>query len=686
MADMKQIKPETSLEEETPKSPDSHQENSASENVLIPKIEPDKPLEEPTSFKNRFKKSFSFLKGERNKKVLLGIGIFLLVLFISIGIPSIFIVRRAMAFYSQGQKLVAVGQGQSLVEIKSELSNTRESFNKLQSSFRLIVWTRYIPFLGGYTADAQHALSALSYGFDSAEVLITTVEPYADLLGFSDGEVQEAGNGEKTAQERMDFIVSAIPSLIPQIDNLSEKVSLAKKEVDQINPARYPDNWGGRPLRERIRKGIELVAIAEKFVKDGKPLLESAPYILGVDSERRYLVLFQNDKELRPTGGFMTAYSIMKVNEARFEPTISNDIYALDARYNTTLPAPLPIISYIKGPYILDKDLRLRDMNWSPDFAVSMETFMQEAEKAGINDVDGVIAVDTQLLAYLLDVIGPIGVPGFGNFSTEVEPECNCPQVIYELESFADVEGPIVWDPISGEIIYRPPHSDNRKEIIGPLMNSILANALGQPKEKLPDLFGAAFKSLTEKHVLFYLFDDKAQSAVESFGIAGRIEGYGGDYLHINDSNLGGRKSNLYVRQEVNQEIEVAKDGSVTKTLTITYKNPEAHDGWLNSVLPNWVRIYVPKGSELIDISGLEDKEDSYEEFGKTVFAGFFELRPQGVAKVVVTYKLPFKMKENYNLLIQKQPGKDMPLYSISSGKFEDEFFLKTDKEIKFNI
>jgi len=259
--------------------------------------------------------------------------------------------------------------------------------------------------------------------------------------------------------------------------------------------------------------------------------------------------------------------------------------------------------------------------------------------------------------------------------------------VIYELESFADVEGPIVWDPLDPtRIIYQPPNADNRKKIIGPLMNSVLANAMGQPKEKLPDLFEAAFKSLNEKHILLYLLDEKAQAAAEGFGIAGTIKEFEGDYLHINDANLGGRKSNLYATQDVEQDIEVAKDGTVTKTLTITYKNPEKHDGWLNSILPNWVRVYVPKGSELVDISGLEDKVDPYEDLGKTVFSGYFELRPQGVTKVSITYKLPFKVDDNYNLLVQKQPGKDKPLYTIRLGKTLEELFLKTDKEFNFGI
>ena len=103
-------------------------------------------------------------------------------------------------------------------------------------------------------------------------------------------------------------------------------------------------------------------------------------------------------------------------------------------------------------------------------------------------------------------------------------------------------------------------------------------------------------------------------------------------------------------------------------------------------MLPNWVRVYTPKGSELISAEGLEKKADPYEDLGKTVFAGYFELRPQGVAKVTLRYKLPFKVKGIYSVYVQKQPGKDFSLYSFSVGKKNSEVYLRSDKEFSFKI
>ena len=121
-----------------------------------------------------------------------------------------------------------------------------------------------------------------------------------------------------------------------------------------------------------------------------------------------------------------------------------------------------------------------------------------------------------QVLVNILNATGPIQVPEFGEFSTQITPECDCPQVIYELESFADVEGPVVWSENEpGKIVFAPKNYDNRKKIVGPLMNSILSNAMGQSKDKIPALFNAIWDSVQEKYVLVYLFDEKAQSLAD---------------------------------------------------------------------------------------------------------------------------------------------------------------------------
>jgi hypothetical protein len=154
----------------------------------------------------------------------------------------------------------------------------------------------------------------------------------------------------------------------------------------------------------------------------------------------------------------------------------------------------------------------------------------------------------------------------------------------------------------------------------------------------------------------------------------------------IVDTNFAGAKSNLYVEQQVEQTVEVGGDGAVKKTLTITYKNPQPNDGWLNGEYRDWLRIYVPEGSTLEDSTGSEVEVTTSRDLGKTVFEGFFTMRPLGVTKLTFTYKLPFRVEKEYKMLIQKQAGTAGALYTTKLGKRTEEFYLKTDKKLNFSL
>ncbi|MDO8503177.1 MAG: DUF4012 domain-containing protein [bacterium] len=631
-------------------------------------------------FPDSDRRKFSFPRPRFGRKGLGGFGIAIAVIFLLL---VVFGVLPAIGAYTSAKKMVSSAQdlekavgSQNIDQMRTSLVQIKKDLASFDSSLGRLSWATIVPFVGGYVKDAKAMGKGGLAGADAGEIILTTIEPYSDFLGLDGGKQEE--DGAKTAEDRINFIVTTIGDIAPKLDSIGEKTAVLSQELNTIDPNRYPENFKGKPVRSQLRRIIDLVNTLHNFVSRGKPLLEQAPYLLGIGQERKYLFLFQNDKELRPTGGFITAYSIVKVKDGKFDQVSSNDIYNLDARLNSRIPAPEPIKKYLP----LVNYWNLRDMNLSPDFKVSMDTFSENYKKTRSPEVDGIIAVDTKPLVDLLSVMGTIGVPGFGNFSAKDDPRCNCPQVIYELESFADVAGPIVWDDISGKIVFKPPHADNRKLILGPLMNSLIANAMGQPKEKLPDLFEAGWNALLEKHILLYLFNADAQRASEEFGLAGRIKDFDGDYLHINDSNFAGAKSNLYVDQEVDLTVEPGKD-SATNVLSIRYKNPQKHDGWLNGPFRDWFRVYVPKGSELIDSTGSEVPVTFSEDLGKTVFEGFFTLRPEGVLEVKITYKTPVKKDGDYKILIQKQAGTEGSAYTVSVGGRREEFRLTQDKELR---
>jgi cell division protein FtsB len=629
------------------------------------------------TLKNRFKKL------ARNRKFQTFLVVLILFLVI-VGVQSYFLFNSASATYAQANLVVAAVKNQDVATASDELAKTREKLSHTQNSLRTMIYLKFIPGAHWYYNDAEHLVNGGLHGIDAAVILVDSVEPYADLLGLK-GQGSFSGG---TAEQRIQTAVQTMGKITPNIDEIADKLSLAQKEIDQVNPSHYPAIGPGK----KVRNGLEnLKVMADQgvdLINSSRPLIKILPELLGEPDEKKYLILFQNDKELRPTGGFLTAYSYFRIDRGVIHVDGSDNIYTLDSTIPGKSKAPEVIQKYLEV-----ENLNIRDSNLSPDFKVSMDDFNKMYERSSLHEeVDGIIAVDTHALISAINILGSIEVDGV-KFSPENDPRCECPQAIYQLEAIVD-------RPIQADFRYVDVNAVTaaRKGIIGDLMYAIMEKAFSSsPKEYWGPLFQAMLTQMNEKHILFYMNDEEAQRGLEAFNSAGRIHDFEGDYLHINQANLGGAKSNMFVTQDVVQDYKVGEDGTITKTLTINYKNPhppsdcnlERGNLCLNAVLRDWIRIYVPKGSKMIDSQGSEVTMKTYDELGKTVFEGFLTVRPRGTAKFTIEYRLPFKLaaKSSLPLMIQKQPGTIPEPHKITlGGNPLSEFTFTTDRTLNLEV
>lgn len=609
---------------------------------------------------------------KRRYKALL---IVLAVIVFLIIIPGIFAAISAKKTYDQVKITAASLKKQDIVQAEKDLKKTREALKDTQTKLNFLFILRLIPGPNIYYSDALHLVKAGFYGLDAADNLVAAIKPYSDVLGLK-GQGSFVGG---TAEERIQTAVKTMDKVTPKIDDIAASLNKVKEEIDNVDPNSYPAFLFGEKVHGSISTLRKLSDDGTAFVDEARPLIKVLPSLLGEPKEKKYLVVFQNDKELRPTGGFMTAYAIFRLDHGIVHVDRSEDIYSLDATIPNKPKAPAPILKYLPKVY----NLNLRDTNLSPDFPTSMAEFNKMYKTAGdYQKVDGIISVDTRALVAAMNILGDVTTNG-QTFSTKTDPRCNCPQVIYELEVYADQ--PVNY--LKG----------NRKGLIGDLMYEIMNKAFSSsPKLYWGPLMQAMFSQVSQKHILFNLNDKDAQKGILAVNAGGKIKNFDGDYFHLNEANFGGNKANLYVDQNVTQEYSVSADGTVTKTVTISYKNPfkpsdcnlERGGLCLNADFRDWFRIYVPKGSKLVDSKGSEVKTTTYDELGKTVFEGFLTVRPLGIARLTVSYTLPFKLakKSPLPLMIQKQPGTDNDTYIIKiNGKEKANFILDTDQILKLN-
>lgn len=618
--------------------------------------------------------SLSMRKKNNKKAKFTRLLIFLVIILAAIYLPARGVFMSAKQVIADVKGISAAAKQESLDQIKVNVVATKSSVDALDGSLNWFIWLRIVPFLGGYYGDAQHFIKAASYELSAAQIVVDSLDPYKQELGLT---------GQATAgQDRVAQGVKVLEKTLPNLDKIEPNLQKARKEVEGIDTSKYPDKLGGKDLKRSVEEAKNFIVGAHIAVSENRAALEVAPNALGATSPKTYLLLFQNDKELRATGGFLTAYAFLKLDKGYLSATTSDDIYRLDEKLlnvckNKVCPLtpPAPIVRYLPEANGKPRTAwSMRDSNLSPDWKISAEKFESMYQLLGDGlPFDGIITIDTQVVEELIKITGPVEVYGT-SYSASTDKRCNCPNVIYELEHYAEIAS-------KGEA--------DRKAILGTLMQQILARSLGSATDKLPSFINTGILLAGDKHVMFYMHDEKTQTALSALNWTGQIKPFEGDYLHINDSNFAGGKSNLYVEEKVTMDIQI-KDGKATNSVTIEYKNPQAYNTWLNGILRDYVRIYVPRGSELVTSKGSEEKVNKADdpELNKTYFDAFVQVRPQNSRTLSFEYTLPNAVSgKNYPLLIQKQPGAKDHHYIIKvNGNKKAEFDLTSDKQLNLSF
>lgn len=565
-------------------------------------------------------------------------------LYIFIGIPLTRIKSRMGALKSSASEMKKVFTQNDIDLIASKTATLRAEFDALRKDSESLRTFTFIPYFRDYFAGLQAGDHLLTAGSEA----IVAIEPFADLIGFKKG---KSNFFDKTAEERLETAVLTLDKLMAKIDPISQEVAEAKQQIDTIDPGRYPEQIGQMRVREQIASAKDQFDGVYRLIVNAQPFLKRLPVIMGKDRRQRYLVIFQNDKERRATGGFWTGTTEISVEKGKLEFSKVTNIYDIDASIPPA-KAPDPILKYFKGVNVLN----LRDSNLSPDLVESVKMFESLYIRYGDRaEYDGIIFIDTKILVDMLEIFGDTPAGGI-TFSSRQDERCDCPQAIFELS-----------DNIGRPVGYL---KSERKAILSALLRELMFKAIGfSPSRYWGRLVQTMLVNMDEKHIMMYFKDKNTQSAIEKMGWAGRIVGTDGtDYLHINTVNFGGQKSNLFVKESVDVTSAGAKH-----TVKMTFKNPypmsdcnlESGGLCLNAPLRDWVRFYVPKGSKLVKFAGSRTETVTYDELGKTVFEGFLIVEPLGKAEVTVEYTTPSGI-DTSRLLVQKQPGVLEQLWTVS--------------------
>lgn len=369
-------------------------------------------------------------------------------------------------------------------------------------------------------------------------------------------------------------------------------------------------------------------------------------------NEKTYLVVFQNNNELRPAGGFVTAYGLLTFNYGFFQGLQINNVYGTtDQHPYVEPPYPLNLLLNKGEPKL---SYSFRDGNFAPDFrytAIELEKMLFLTQKD--LKIDGVIAVNYSFLEDLLEKIGPVEVAGM---------KLDKNSLFSTLEySVNDIDRHSVDD------------LANRKNILKDFSTALIKKIVYNPL-LIGDSLHVALNSLNKKDIQLYFKDNVLQNVVMERGWSGAWEErQNRDFLALNAANFGGLKADRYISKNINYKLNISKKSPADDyKLSATTKVDVKYFGTENIPISNeyegFLRLYVPNGAKLNDSNHkVFEVFSEHTEGTLQVYEGLIKIKPGEEKSFSYTYDLPANLikDDKYSLYIPKQSGATSDNYSV---------------------
>lgn len=431
----------------------------------------------------------------------------------------------------------------------------------------------------------------------------------------------------------------------PELNGVKADLELASLNMERVD-------GGGllSPFKVKIFELKDQLKKASVLMSQAVLASELAPEFFGYPDQSTFLVLFQNNDELRPTGGFLGTYGILQTKNGDFVRFDSHDIYHMDepmeAGHLLSLVPPEPIRKY------LNKSWYMRDANWSPDWPTSAQQIVWFYNKENpllppknqINNFtgafNGVIAITPDFVESLLALIGPVEINGEqftkDNFTTLLQ---------YKVEQDFASQNVTSWQ---------------RKEVVGKILEEIKKKVFNLNYSQWPSAAEKISAAIEKKDILLYFKNDYLEGLAKELNAGGEIKAAEGDYLMLVDSNMAALKTDAVMQREIDYQLRQKPDG-LYADLKIVYTNTGKAD-WRTSDYKDYARIYLPEGIELKNAVGFSVLDKVYKEGDKTVIGGLLYVRLGKSTTLNISYKLPASLAKqyrqgNYQLYVQKQPG-----------------------------
>lgn len=396
---------------------------------------------------------------------------------------------------------------------------------------------------------------------------------------------------------------------------------------------------------------ITAVQLAETLLLEYQSIAKSS-------EPKRYLVLFQNNMELRPSGGFMGSYAEVTFDKGVLQTFEVQDIYVPDGQLQGHVDPPAPIQQAFQQGF-----WKLRDANWHPDFARTADNVEWFYEQAMHRKIDGVIAINFSTIEQIAHLLGPIYLP---DYNQTIAPD--------QLYTFLQSE-------VETDFF---PGSTKKKDLLSSLSRQFFIQLQQLPATYYLQLMTIISDELDAKNIQFHFDNESVQELLAKQSVTGTLqnndcgENCFNDYFSVFEANLGVNKANCCVERKIIIN-KTSESNELLSTIHMEYYNPGPPSELekLAGDYKSFVRVYFPSNTQ---IQSLTINDTPYSEYvqqhqRKAIFTSITPAQHsfsnvQGLNELGLWVYVPVKetinvkittthslVQDQYAITIQKQSG-----------------------------
>lgn len=601
-------------------------------------------------------------KGNRKRVFRALLGIFV-VGFLIAGARKVFrIYERARPVFQgliQLQEIMDSSPGlDELKEAGPMFEPLQEGLGVFRQEVEPLLWiTPYLGWVPGYGCELASSQSLLNLAVSLTDLGVDGYQASLPLL-----QVYEANPSDLNPVVLTEILIQAQPQL-SKAHYSFEAAQTTRKVINEACLSPY--------IQDLFTNKIDTLLV---LMGDALTVAREFPRLMGATSEgpKTYLLLVQNEDELRPTGGFITAAGTLLLENGQVSGMNFENSGDLDNWEKPYPVAPWQLRQYMNSPVLV-----FRDANWSPDFPTSALYAEHLYSYARNHSVDGVIAFDQQMLVEILSVLGPIELE---NAPYPIGPDNIISYMrLGKTRPEKDLDDPD-W---------------TSKDFINDISDVLLAKIFAGDVqwEKLADVL---INTLDEHHLLLQLDNPSLASLLARQGWDGAVRAGKGDFLMVVDSNIGFNKTNAVIQTRLAYDVDLTDLARPVGNLTVFHQNNSDNKvpciQWGGITLEgqesypvdrcywDYMRVYTAAGTSLhaaipqaipadwmirrqavpaqVDI--LDEEIDGVQGFGvlkvvpggQSVATNFEFILPVHIVKTQIDSR-----NSVYSLRIQKQPG-----------------------------